>query len=459
MTRSTLRRLCGLGLAAAVAFTAACATRPAPIAPPAAPRYPQFPVPEVPSDLAASVVADLHQQAWWALQSDDLRTAERGFSAALAQEQAFYPSSTGLGFVAMAGRSYKDAVAHFDRALAAAPAYVPALLGRGEALLALERSADALGSFEQALAANPTLESVRARIEVLRFRSLQEHVARARKASEAGRDEEARAAYREAIAASPESGFLHRELAVVEWRAGELEVALEHVRQAVALDPTDARALAIGAEIHERRREFQRAAEQYEAANAIDPSPALAAKIDAMRERAALASLPPEFQAIAQSPSLTRGQLAALIGVHLEGLVDRAGGREAVVITDTRDHWAADWILDVARAGIMEVYANHTFQPGALVRRGEMAAAVSRLLAIVAAVTPARAARWMNAQGAFSDLPPGHLSYPAASMAVASGVMPLEGQAFELTRPISGAEALAAIERLERLSYGLPPAR
>jgi Tfp pilus assembly protein PilF len=457
---SIRRRGVALGLAAALAVAAACAPTPAPVAPPTAHRYPQFPVPEVPADLVAPVSAELHQHAWWALQTGDLRAAERGFTAALNREKAFYPSAAGLGFVALADRAYKNAVTHFDRALASAPGYVPALLGRGEALLALSRTDEALASFEKALAVDPGLEPIRARIEVLRFRGLQEHVARARKALEAGREAEAREAYQRAIAASPESGFLHRELAQVERKAGNLDAALEHVGQAIALDAMDARAYAIGAEIYEAKREFQRAAEQYEAAHALDPSPALAAKIEAMRNRTALEALPPEFREIAEVPSVTRGQLAALIGVHLAPLVERGQRREAVVITDTRSHWAAAWIMAVVRAGIMEVYANHTFQPGAVVRRGDLAGAVSRMLSAIAAESPAGAAKWNHAQRAFSDLQPGHPSYPAASMAVAAGVMLLlEGNAFELTRPVSGAEALAAIERLEPLTRGLPPAR
>ena len=52
-----------------------------------------------------------------------------------------------------------------------------------------------------------------------------------------------------------------------------------------------------------------------------------------------------------------------------------------------------------------------------------------------------------------SDLPPGHLSYPAAALAVTSGVMPaLEGNTFQLSRVVTGAEAIAAVERIEKLT-------
>jgi hypothetical protein len=52
-----------------------------------------------------------------------------------------------------------------------------------------------------------------------------------------------------------------------------------------------------------------------------------------------------------------------------------------------------------------------------------------------------------------ADMPPGHLSYPAASAAVASGVVPLlDGGRFDVGRLVSGAEAAAAVARLRTLA-------
>ena len=130
----------------------------------------------------------------------------------------------------------------------------------------------------------------------------------------------------------------------------------------------------------------------------------------------------------------------------------RAPERSGSVVTDVRGSWAAEWILPVARAGFMEVFPNHTFQPEAIVRRGDLAAAVSRMLRVIAAAKPQLAARLRAARGTFTDVPPGHLSYPAASVAVEGGVMaPLEDGSFQLARPVSGVEALAAIRKLQEL--------
>jgi hypothetical protein len=123
------------------------------------------------------------------------------------------------------------------------------------------------------------------------------------------------------------------------------------------------------------------------------------------------------------------------------------------VITDTRGHWAAQWIIPVARAGFMEVYPNHTFQPGAAVQRGDLALTVSQVLSVVAAENPRLAASWRNARRKFPDLSPGHQRYRAAAIAVEAGVMQtLENDSFQVSRPVTGPEAIAAIDRLADLA-------
>jgi len=142
----------------------------------------------------------------------------------------------------------------------------------------------------------------------------------------------------------------------------------------------------------------------------------------------------------------------ASIGVRLGPLVQAARRKDAVLVTDVRSHWAASWILATARAGIMEPFANHAFQPRAIVRRIDFAQVVSRLLRVIPR-TPNQAPSWESARLKFSDLSSGHLAYVAASQAVASGVMPMgPGNSFQPSRPVTGAEAIEAIGRLESLA-------
>lgn len=438
-----------------LALSAACAARTAPVPPPTtAPRFPDFVFPSPPAGLGTPAALERHDVGWRWLQAGDLRAAERNFQAALKQSPDFYPAHAALGWVSLAKKDEQEALSEFDRAVVANPRYAPALAGRGQALTALGETELALKSLEAAVAADPSLEAFNSRIEVLRFNTVNERIAAARKAAEAGRFADARAEYERAIAASPQSPFLYRELALVERREGNLTAALMHAQKAAELEQSDPRNLILIAEIYEAQGQLARATDTYAAANALEPNDSLEAKIDELRERAAFATMPAEYKAIEDAPTVTRAQLAALLGVRLDELLKRSGrGGDAVLITDLRGNWAAPWIMAVTRARLMEVYSNHTFHPQGPVRRVDLANAAARVLALIAAENPRLAASWKNPRRKFTDVSPAHPQHAAVSVAVEAGVMtPTPDGSFQLTRSVTGAEAVAAVRKLEALS-------
>ena len=439
-------------LVTVVVLSASCASRetPTPL-PPMGTNHPEFTYPALPEGTDA-VQATRIERGWRYLQADSHRNAEREFQAALKLQPSFPPAETGLGYLEIARNRAKDAVARFDRALEGGNSYVPALIGRGQALLELGRDADALASFESALRADPARTDLQSRIEVLRFRALQNSVARAKAASDAGRWDEARAAYNEAIGASPDSAFLYRDLALVERKANAPALALAHFRRAVALDPNDARSWAQIGELLQEQGDLPGALSSYEKAHSLDPAEVPNDRLDRLRDAIVIAKLPEQYRAITASPAVSRGDVAALIGVRLSDLLATARPRQAV-ITDTRGHWAQEWILPVVRSGVMDTQPNYTFQPGARVRRGDLAQTVSRVLSLIAAQRPASAKAWQDAQVKIPDVAPAHLNYPAVAQAVASGVMPLAADGtFQLLRPVTGAEVDEVVARLEALA-------
>jgi tetratricopeptide (TPR) repeat protein len=340
---------------------AACAPRTAVVPAPAAPRHPEFVFPEPPEPPSPQVLAQ-HQSAWNVLQSGDARGAGRRFAAVLKSAPTFYPAHVGAGYAALARKEHDEALKHFDQALAANATYAPALAGKGQTYLAMSDRQQALAAFEAALAADPGLASIRRAADVLRFQGLQGGVAEARTAAAAGRLGEARTAYLNAITASPDSPFLYRELADVEKRDGQLDAALQHAQRAIQLDSSDPRNFIVQADVLEAMGQYEQAANALATAATLEPSDDLNARIEALREKAAFEAMPPEFKAIESSPTITRAQLAALIGTRLADLVKRAPRRSTAVITDTRGNWANAWIIPVARAGFMDVNANYTAQ-------------------------------------------------------------------------------------------------
>ena len=447
MRRSRIARFVALVL---LALVAGCATRVVPPLPVAL-AYPEFVYPTLPQPLATADAAERIDRGWRFLQNGDLGSAEREFAEALQGTPALYPARAGGAYVALARGDYDRALGSFDAVLLGAAMYVPALAGRGQTLLALNQNAAALEAFEALLAADPSLADVRSRIDVLRFRSLQDLIEAARVAAAAGQAVEARSAYEQALQVSPDSAFLYRELGLLEREQGNVDAGLDRFRRAADLDPGDAVSLTQLGELLDERRDFVGAEAAYRRAADIAPSDDLNARIAAIVQRARDAQLPAQFRAMAGSNRISRGDLAALLGVRLEDILQEAPEQD-VVMTDTQGHWAASWIVQVARAGIIDPFANHTFQPGTLITRSDLAGAVSRVAAVMATSRPGIRPR-LAERPQIADMAAEHLSYPAVSVAVASGVMLLlDGGRFEVARPVSGAEAIDVVTRLRALA-------
>jgi hypothetical protein len=191
---------------------------------------------------------------------------------------------------------------------------------------------------------------------------------------------------------------------------GEHDRALEAYRRILARDPRDEEAL--------RRSQEVRAARE-------------------------LLEMPEEYRAIATAPRVSRADLAALLAVKVTALSRVKPGAPKVAI-DISGSWARQHIIKALGLDLIDVYPNHTFQPGATVRRGELARAVARVLDLL---------KWPPAPTpALADMTSGNLYYSAAARVVAAGLMDLTPSgAFEAWRPVSGQEAVDVIEGLIRL--------
>ncbi len=441
-----------LAIVALVGLAGCSRPTPAPVLVPGHERYPDYPLPDVPPDLAqVRRAADGHDRAWKQLQTGDPRGAERTLRAVLQRTPAFYPSQAAIGFARLALDDGDGALEWFDRALARRGDYTAALVGRAEALLELGREGEAFAAYRRVLEVAPDQPVAVRRTQVLRLRAVQSDVARGQRAVASGDFAEAREAFERALEASPESGFLHRDLARVAHALGDDDEAVVRATRAIELDADDAEAYAIRGRVKASRDDVDGALDDLRRARRLDPTlPEVDALIGSLEASLADAALSADFKAIPERPSLTRGDLAALLAHHVPALL--APQRPPVLLTDARRHWAQDAILQVTRAGVLDEYANHTFQPNAVVTRGDFAVTVDRVLARVASQAPAAARVWQGARLAFSDVRSGNVLYVPISRTVASGVLaPVEGQVFGARRPLTGAEGVAAVRRLAQV--------
>ena len=429
-----------LALLAVALLAGACAKRVVPVLP----EGEDYVQPgAAPGEVSVSEAEQL-QEAWTDVLAGDTASAARRYEKLLGRRPTLTPAETGLAYARLRSGQAAAAAAGFAAVLERQPEYLPALVGAGSVAFRLGDLSGALGFYRRAQAVAPADPLVRKRLAALRLQAAERSLGLARAAAERGDTAEAERQYTAALDAAPEVAPIRLALA-------ELMAARGDRQGAVALleaDPSGDRQVALrrGALLL-GEQEYARAAEVYRGLLARDPrDEAARAGERAATEALELASMPAEYRAIADAPRVTRADLAALVAVRVHALRRVAPGEPSVAV-DIGGSWARDHVARVLALGVMDVYPNHTFQPGATVRRADLARVAGRTLDLLG---------WPRAAApAPNDMSPSHLDYGAVERAVGAGLMELTpAGAFEPWRPVSGREAIAVVDALARLLGG-----
>jgi thioredoxin-like negative regulator of GroEL len=421
------------------AVAAACA-RPAPRAP-LPPDTEEYTFPSsAPGELSPKETERL-EGAWKAMRGGDVVRAEREFQRLLRDRPGLIAAETGLAYTRLRAGRLDEARRLFDGVLARREDYVPALVGAASTARRAGRGDEALDLLRRAETAAPQDAAIRRRLAEVRLQLTEQRLAQGREALAAGDRGAAERIYRAALEDAPEVSGLRLELADLLSGQGDRAGAMA----VLEADPTDDRAVLLRlAELQTAGQELDRALETYRHLLARDPRDEEAVRRSAeVRRQIELSQMPEEYRRIASAPTITRADLAALLSVKVSALSRVPGGTPPVAI-DISGSWAREHILKALSYDAMTVYPNHTFQPGAMVRRGDVARVVQRVLDLVN--HPAGSAP------ALTDMSRGNLNYYPAARAVAAGLMDLTpAGAFEPWRPVSGAEATHILDGLVRL--------
>jgi len=381
-------------------------------------------------------------EAWSDVLAGATASAARRYQKLLARRPDLAAARTGLAYARLRAGRLEEAASAFASVLADRPDDVSALVGAGSTALRRGDLDAAVAFYRSAQALAPDDAVVRRRVTALKLQATERRMGLAQAALERGDTDAAAREYSAALEAAPE-------VAPVRLALADLLAARGDVAEALALleaDPSGDRQVRLRhAALLMGEQEYGRAAEIYRGLLASDPAdPAAREGEKAAREGLELQSMPEEYRLIPEAPRVTRADLAALVAVRVHAL-GRLGPGEPRVALDIGASWAREQVARVLALGIMDVYPNHTFQPGAMVRRVDLARAASRVLDRLG---------WPRSAGpAPADMSPSHLDYEAVSRVLGAGLMGLAASgAFEPWRPVSGREALEVVDGLSRLA-------
>jgi tetratricopeptide (TPR) repeat protein len=380
------------------------------------------------------------EKAWRLVLTGDASGAERAFRRLLIGHPGLLPAEAGLAYARLRAGRLGEAGNGFDAAVARRPEYLPALMGAA-AVAARQGDLDrALDFYRRALASEPTEARAKRRVAEIKLQLTERRVAQARKALDGGDTAGATEAYRRALDAAPEVAGLRLALAELLLADGGAKEAVE----VLAGDPAGDRQTRLRlAEMLSGLGEYRRALETLELVLAKDPRDAEARmRAREAREALTLSELPEEYRRIPTASRLSRAELAALVCINVTALARLPPGEPKVAV-DIAGSWARNHIARVLALDVMDLFPNHTFEPGLAVRRGELARAAARVLDLLG----------VRARPGSPpvDMAPANVAFAAALRVVGAGLMELSAEgAFEPSRPVTGREGLDVVEALGR---------
>jgi thioredoxin-like negative regulator of GroEL len=397
--------------------------------------------PAVPAEVPAGDRKAL-QEAWQDVLTGDTAAAVRQYEKLLARRPDLAPARAGLAYARLRAGRLDEAAAAFEAILADRPDDVAALVGAGGTAFRRGDVDAAVGFYRRAQGSAPDDALVRRRLTALKLQAADARMALARDALAGGDAATAMREYEAALEAAPEVAGVRLALAEVMVKAGDVPGAVA----VLEADPTQDRQVGLRrASLLMGQQEYARAGEVYRELLARDPGDEAArAGEKAAREGQEFVSMPEEYRRIGDSPRVTRADLAALVAVRVHAL-ERLGAGEPRVAVDISMSWAREHVARVLALGIMDVYPNHTFQPGAAVRRVDLARAAARVLDRLG---------WPRSAGPLpSDMSRSHLDYDAVERVLGAALMTLAPSgAFEPWRPVSGSEAIEVVDGVARLT-------
>jgi tetratricopeptide (TPR) repeat protein len=397
-------------------------------------------VPPPPDDLSSSI-----RSAWEAMRAGEGESARLALAASTEQSAG---RDTAEGFLLLARGAAPEARTRFQRALAAEPEYPTALYGLGFVAEAEGDRTAGLDWYRRAVDADPTLSPAAVRLQVLRLEEAQALIAEGEQAEAAGNRTAALSSYEEALELAPGVLEPYLRIAALQSDAGRPEDAVRTLRAArdrvgelrIVLEPLGRALQASGAHAE--------AYDVFQGLGEIAPDdPEVESMVAEARELYFTTSLPEPYRELENKAEIVREDLAALIAIRLQELGERVDEpQEGIIIIDIDESWAQDYIREVVAWGVMDLFQNHAFGPELVIKRqyfAEVAYSVLELLGMTADAPRARLA----------DVAREHYFHDQISVVVALGVMETGPRdTFRLLEPVSGAEAVAAVQRLVRLA-------
>ena len=341
------------------------------------------------------------------------------------------PLRLAAAYVAIAKGDRDGARATLGELTAACSTWVAAVEAEADLALAEGRAPDALERYRTLLRLTPADRRAAARVESLRTEVAAGKRAEAEAALRDGDFDAARRAANSLLQLEPASPAAYVYLSEAAAAGGKTDDAWAWAKEARQKAPADPAVAAFAAEAASRARRFNDAAILYEGLAAADP--AFVPKAEEARIEFRVQNLPEAARRAAESPRLTRAQLAALLQGTVPEFRDALVPPGAEIAVDVVDRADRATRVRAIGLGFLSVSAEtHRVGAESAVGKDELAAALRRVALLTG--------RGRTPKGCLAP------EAPTAAGLATCGIL-----SETPSRNVTGREALRALEKAARI--------
>ncbi|MBM3284268.1 MAG: tetratricopeptide repeat protein [Candidatus Aminicenantes bacterium] len=353
-------------------LTAACATIPPP--------PPTFYLESLPQSLTIAMTLEeriLAEEAWDFIRQGRADKAGKTLSRLSPESPLYY---VGFGYIAFLSEDLQSAEAYFQSAASEFPELTLARIGLAQVYERTGEEDKAFNELREILKLNPQHPWAREEYEAMKTKKTQEAVEEAKSALSEGNPGKGKEAYLRALHYSPEFVPAHAALAELYMKEKRLSNALVHLQAAHSIEPGNRKLLENYAATLEQAGQYEKSLEAYEKLFELDTSDKrIQDRIESIKNRLGIYEIPSRYTEIPLATAVTREEVAALVAVKLREVLAEPAPQPPIIV-DISASWASRFILKVTALGLLDVYANHSYQPRKPVTRAEMADLVSRII-------------------------------------------------------------------------------
>lgn len=392
------------------------------------------------------------QKGYSEYQKGNQPAARKQFQKIINDSPDYYPAFLAIGYSYLAEENLDQAEIYIRKSLELSPDYAQAHFALAH-LLELKQDYDgAVAELNEVARINPDYPNMQQTRNILKLKSVEQHMSQATALAE-NNPEEALRNLQIARELAPEIPDIPAKIAEVLIHQNQCQEAVPYLEEALELSPDNIGYQKNLAECMEILQNYEMALNLYKAIYAEQPpGPEGRKKLETLQKLISIQKLPEEFHSIPRTDQITRGQLAALIIVNLEFL-SKYRSLNSSIIVDNFDYWGKNFVQKTVDLGIMDIYPNRTFQPNLPISKLELARAASRLLEIL---ETNQGIKVQKTKIEVPDVSARNIYYKMIDEALSAGLLSLDADGnFHPGRPVSGAEAISMVNRLQKIQEGL----